>query len=349
MAASGTRDELTEFYSELALLTRSDLPLPESIAAIASGCRSRHFRSVLDRIAEEVGRGIPLSTALGPHERYFPAFHQVLIRNGERASALPEALHEVAEVARRGRALGLDFREIMAYPLATTWFAVTVLLLMMRLYLPGFGQDIQALLEAPLPPFSALLFGLAEQVNRYWPAVLTAYLVLLVGVAWLFSELRDARRLLQRLLGVLPGMRGVVSCLDLARVCGVSAVLLRRGTPLPEVFAISAGMAQDPGLALHLDSLRQQCEAGRSLRESADTAGLPASLALSLRHIREADLPDELEAMREHYTQRAEATARRVGIVWQIGAILAMGLVAGAVILAMFMPMIELYRRMSAN
>ena len=72
-------------------------------------------------------------------------------------------------------------------------------------------------------------------------------------------------------------------------------------------------------------------------------------LALSLRHTREADLPDELDAMREHYAQQADATARRVGIVWQISAILGMGLAAGAVILAMFMPMIELYRRMSGN
>jgi type II secretory pathway component PulF len=349
MAASGSRDDLTEFYRELALLVRSDLPLPESIAAVAAGCGNRRFRKALDSVAEEVRNGTPLSAALGPHARTFPEFHRALIRSGERAGALPEALHEVAEVSRRSRAMGLDFREIMAYPLATTWFAITVMLLMMRLYLPGFGQDIQALLETPLPPFSAVLFGLADGVKHYWPAVATLYLVLFAAVVWLFSELRDARRLLQRLLGVLPGTRGVVASLDLARVCGVSSVLLRRGTPLPEVFAISAGMAQDPGLAQRLDSLRQQCEAGRSLQESADTEGLPASLALSLRHTREADLPDELDAMREHYAQQADATARRVGIVWQISAILGMGLAAGAVILAMFMPMIELYRRMSGN
>jgi type II secretory pathway component PulF len=237
----------------------------------------------------------------------------------------------------------------MAYPLATTWFAITVMLLMMRLYLPGFGQDIQALLETSLPPFSAILFGLAEGVRNHWFAVATVYVFVLAGVVWLFSELRDARRLLQRLLGVLPGTRGVVACLDLARVCGVSSVLLRRGTPLPEVFAVSAGMAQDPALAQRLDSLRQQCEAGRSLQESADTEGLPANLALCLRHTRAADLPDELEAMREHYTRLADSTARRVGIVWQVGAILGMGLAAGAVILAMFMPLIELYRRMAVN
>jgi len=67
-----------------------------------------------------------------------------------------------------------------------------------------------------------------------------------------------------------------------------------------------------------------------------------------LRHTREADLPDELQAMREHYTHLAEATARRVGFFWQVGAVLGMGFAAGAVIVAMFLPMVELYRYMVA-
>ena len=346
MATSGSRDELTEFYRQLALLTRSDLPLPESVEAVAAGCGERGLRAALGQVADEVRRGRPLSEALAPHERFFPEFHRALIRHGERAGALPEALYEVADVARRQRSLGLDFREIMAYPLATTWFAVTVLLVMMRVYLPGFGRDMEALMEAPLPPFSAVLFALAEIVSSHWLPVVVAYLLILAATVWLLSDQRVARRLLHRLLAILPGTRGIVGCLDVARVCGVSAVLLRRGTPLPEVLAVSAGMASDRELAQRLDLMRQQCEAGRSLHESAEVEGLPATLALALRHTRETDLPEELQAMREHYTQLAETTARRVGFFWQVGAVVGMGCTAGAVIVAMFLPMIELYRYM---
>jgi type IV pilus assembly protein PilC len=346
MSASSPRDELTEFYRELALLVRSDLPLPESVEAIAGGCAERGFRQALDAVASEVRRGAALSTAMDDHARHFPEFHRALIRSGERAGALPEALHEVAEVAQRHRALSLDFREIVAYPLATTWFAVTVLLVMLRYYLPGFGEDIRALLEAPLPPFSALLFGLAEWVQSHGLAVLALYLLAASATVWLLSEQGSARRLLHRLLGLLPGTRDVIGSLDLARVCGVCAALMRRGLPLPEVLAAAAGMAAERRLAGRLEAMRRDCEAGRSLGESATAAGLPASLTLSLRHTRPEDLPAEIDALREHYAHLAEASARRAGILWQVGAVLGMGLAAGGVIIALFMPMAELYRHM---
>ncbi|NLF18220.1 MAG: hypothetical protein GX595_13365 [Lentisphaerae bacterium] len=349
MDASARDDDLSEFYRELALLARSELPLPESVEALAAGCADRGFRHALGLVAGELRRGVPLAEAMAGQERFFPAFHRALIRGGEHAGALPEALHEVAEVARRSRAMALDFREIMAYPLVTTWFAITVMLLMMHLYLPSFGQDIQALLEGPLPPFSAALFALASWHRAHGPLVLLIYLVVLGATLWLLSDLRPARRALGRLLRALPGTRRVVSCLDLSRVCGVAGVLMRRGTPLPDVLAAAAPMAEDPALAERLQACRRQCEQGRSLADSLDGDGLPATLILSLRHTREADLPDELEAMRDHYLHLAESTARRVGLLWQVGAILGMALAAGAVILAMFLPMIELYSRMVAD
>jgi type II secretory pathway component PulF len=347
MPTPGPRDELTEFYRELALLVRSDLPLPESLEAIASGCAERGFRQALDAVASEVRRGTALSAALDDHARHFPEFHRALIRTGERAGALPEALHEVAEVAQRHRAMGLDFREIVAYPLATTWFAISLMLIMLRYYLPGFGEDIRALTETPLPPFSAGLFGLADWVQTHGALVLPVYLLAIAAVVWLFSEHRTARRALHRLLGLLPGTRDVVGALDLARVCGVCAALMRRGMPLPEVLAVTAGMAAEPRLAGRLEAVRRDCEAGRSLGDSAAAAGLPASLTLSLRHTRPEDLPAEIDALREHYAHLAEATARRVGILWQVGAVLGMGLAAGGVIIAMFTPMAELYRNMA--
>lgn len=342
-------DELTEFYRQLTLLVRSDLPLPESIAAVAIGCGDRTFRGVLTAVADDVRRGVPLAEALRPHPRFFPEFHVALIRSGERSGTLPDVLHEVAAIARRERAMALDVREIVAYPLLTSGFALLVLLMLLRFYLPGFGQAMTALLAVPLPWFSAVLFGVADLVVAHWPLVLAVYGLGAATVVWLLGSGRSARRTLLRVLARLPGTRRILDSLDLARICGVSAVLVGKGAPLPEVLAVASGMTGNPAFAAGLDAARRECEAGRTLDEDAAAlATLPQSVILCLQHRREGALAAELETLREYYVELATDTAHQVGLAWQLAAIGGMALVVGAVILAIFMPLIELYQSMAA-
>ena len=341
-------DEVLEFYRELSLLTRSSLPLPESIDALASGVARRDFRTALRSVAEETRRGAPLADALSSQPRYFPSFHAALIRAGEHAGALPEALHEVAEIAHRNRTMGLDFREIIAYPAVTIGFALSVLMLMMIYYLPDFGRDMGELLEAPLPPVSAALFAVSDIVSRHRVVAGTSWALILGGGLWLFSGTRGARNALQRILRHLPGTRQVVECLDLARVCGISSVLIARDTPMPDVMSIAASMTESPTLAEQLHGIARQCEQGHGWNDESAFANLPKTLALALRHTPEENLAREMEAMCEHYLDVATARAKKTGLLWQMGALLVMALLAGGVVITLFAPMIELYWRMTA-
>ena len=89
------QEEFTEFYRQLALLLRAQLPLPESVRSLAASCRDRRVRAVLDQVADDVGNGLPLADALRRHAREFPAFHLRLVGAAEQAGTLPHVLFAV--------------------------------------------------------------------------------------------------------------------------------------------------------------------------------------------------------------------------------------------------------------
>ncbi len=348
MPAPTTADPVAEFYRELGLLVRAGLPLPDAILGVAQGSSDRRLRLALAAVSEEVAQGGALSEALARHRRWFPKLHTALIRGGETSGALPEVLHEAATLARFTSHVAVQFKEIAAYPLLTAGFAVTLLLVLLRYYLPQFGRDIQAVTELPLVGLPACLFGLADWVVSCWPGVVAAYVAVIALLVWLAAETLTSRRALQRILGNCPGTASVMVNLDMARVCGTWAVLLRRGTPLDAIAAVSAGMTVDDHLAERLRALGEQCKTGTALPDATVAAHLPQPLALVLRHTSEDGLADELAAMQEHCVERAQTAARRAAVWWQILTFAGMAVVAGSVILSLFTPMIQLYERMGA-
>ena len=107
-------------------------------------------------------------------------------------------------------------------------------------------------------------------------------------------------------------------------------------------------MLLDPGLKRALEELRQRCATGLSLARAAeDGDALPGSLRVALTCVRDADLADEIDALRDFYLEQAEAAARRVAFLWQGIAFALMVAIAASVVFAMFMPMIQLYQQMS--
>jgi type II secretory pathway component PulF len=113
-----------------------------------------------------------------------------------------------------------------------------------------------------------------------------------------------------------------------------------------EVLEVSAQMTEARPLAEALARLQQRCAAGGRLRETVEVEpAIPDLLRLVLVHTPETELARELAALQEFYLERAHQATRRAGIYWQTTALLIMGLLVAAVILSMFMPLIQLYQR----
>ena len=339
-------DQLIEFHRQLALLLDSDLPLPDSLESLARECNGPELREALAKLAAQTAEGVPLAEAMERHPRLFPPLHTRLVLAGEQAGTLAEALNEVAEVARLDLDLSDQLRAVAGYPVLVGLIAVAVFLAMMRFVVHAFGQVFCELLEMVEPPlFSMAVFAVADVVVTFWLPLVVLYCAGLGFVVWLFCSAAQARRALRGLIARLPGVRPIVLHLDAARLCGMWSLLARRQTPSEDILRVTAAMTEDAAMRAELESIRQRCERGTSLAQCMEEAEfVPGPVRLALCHTPAAELPDQLLSLKSFHTETASSAITTMRTAWEVSAILLMGIVVAAVVMSLFVPLIQLNR-----
>jgi len=338
------QDELIEFYRQLSLLAKANLPLPQSLQSLARDCRSRRLAPVIASLADDVGNGVPLSDALARRGDVFSPLHVHIIAAGERGGVLMEALREAAEIGRFERRQAQQLRETASYPVVTFVIATGVLLAVLRFVVPGMAQAFAEMMGmVRLSGLSLLVFRVSEVVCRAGLVPFALYLAGTAGLVWLAFGGSTSDRILGGVLRALPGSASVVHLLDNARAAGLFSVLFARQTPADQALMIVADTTRSRKLATAFARSADACASGRSLPASvAGEHALPDSLRLVLSTSAEADMPSQLQALQELYVEQAEITMRRLAVFWELAVVCATTTFVGLIILSLFLPLIRL-------
>jgi type IV pilus assembly protein PilC len=95
-----SRRDLINFTFHLEQLTKSGVPLLDSLKDIRDSIEYSRFTDVLQTVIDDIEGGKTLSLALAEHSQIFDKVYIALIRVGEETGNLPEVLKDLAETVR---------------------------------------------------------------------------------------------------------------------------------------------------------------------------------------------------------------------------------------------------------
>ncbi len=266
MSMSTRSFDIADFYQQLALLIRSNLPLPESLHQLAKHFPRHDFQEALTKIADETSRGRNLSDALAAYPHFFGPLERRLLAASENSNTLPEVLAEVAKLARvQGLVVGY-LRDIMQHPALTVHVAVLIVFFFSFRILPIYDELFHDLLGGwyRLPWLTEQVMKVGDFVRRFWLPLAVLY-VGFVGLSLAVSLPNDfSRRVLLRVARCVPGGKGIARLLDMARLCNVSSVFVRQNMPLHEAFAASATLMEHSGLGGALERTARGIQEGQA-------------------------------------------------------------------------------------
>jgi type II secretory pathway component PulF len=170
-------------------------------------------------------------------------------------------------------------------------------------------------------------------------------LVALVVAGLLGSRFAGTRRLL---CGV-PVMGPVLRGLALARFSQMLSLLIESGVPLDEALVLAGDAAGDAELGADCRTAAVGVRAGHTLESAVrETRSLPASFlrALSWERHHKA-FADVLESTAEIYAGRARTLLALLVAILPPLIVILVGLFVASVVLALYMPLIELLHRLS--
>lgn len=292
---------------ELGSLVKAGLPVDRGLTVVAELFPEPRLKGALLRVRDAVRRGVSLADAMEAEPDYFMAFHVNLVRAGEAAGALDDALLRLAEHLRQKDALRGQIMVALIYPAILMLVGVAALILLATVVLPQLAPIFaDAGQQMPLP--TQLILDASDFLQRFgWLVVVLAVL----GVMALRQYLQKPENGLRwdRIKLRLPVLGSIIMAVQTAWFARTSGTLLKAGVALPTALVLARQTVTNRAMSEALRLATIDVRAGRKLTDALQKSGVFSLLTAQLISVGEE--VGHLDDMLIHQAELFERSAAR--------------------------------------
>jgi general secretion pathway protein F/type IV pilus assembly protein PilC len=298
--------DLSIFYSQMADLLRSGVPLLRSLEILGNQSSLPTMKLILEEVRDEVADGSRLADAMQRHPRVFRELAVSMVRAGEEGGFLEDVLQRIATFTDHQEDLQSRVIGAMAYPAFLLVACIVVVTGMLVFLVPNFApifERLEARGELPWPTHA--LLGLSAFLKTFG-------LWLALGLAaggWAlmrYLATEDGRLRLDTWRLKLKGLGPIVRNLAVARFCRVLGTLLHNGVPILPSLRIAKDATGNRLLSAAISSAADNISSGKSLARP-----LAASGQFSMEVVEMIAVGEEANNLEQVLINIAEALERR--------------------------------------
>jgi general secretion pathway protein F len=341
-------EETAELTAKMADLVSAGLPLASGLRAMADEMprglwRGSRLAAVLRVIAAKLNAGVSLEDSLIAQQDVFPRHFYALILAGVRSGRIAESLEELADIQRQSMELRRRVWLAMAYPLLLIFIWGVMLIAFATFIIPEFAQVFRDF-GADLPDLTKLVLELGKPGLGGYLAGLAA---VIFGLGILFTLRRCAP--VQWVLYRIPLFGDLWRWNGLVEFARLMALLLDQQVALPDALRLTAGGIASVELRDACRRAAERVEAGQSPAESfaGEWAATPSLRPLLAWGQRLPALSEAFHAAAEIFGTRTRLYGTLLEAVMPPLIWLLIGAMIGGLILAMFLPFIELIQKLT--
>lgn len=279
--------DLVMFCFQLEQLTSAGVPMLEGLNDLRESTQNPYFQKVLGALAGEVEGGKMLSQALAEHPEVFDEVFVNLVAAGEQTGRLSTVFDNLSNTLKWQDELLGQTKRLLAYPLfvfvvvmAAVTFLMVYLVPEMVKFLNSLGQE--------LPLNTRILIFISNAFVNYWWLFLTLPIVAITGLAAYIRQNADARYKFDYIKLKLPITGEILQKIIMARFARYFALMYETGIPVLDAIKTCEKIVGNQVVADALSRAHAQINAGDSMSESFQNAGLFPPLVVRMIKVGES-------------------------------------------------------------
>jgi len=344
---------ITQFARQLSTLQDAGLPILRSLRILEEQQKAGTFKRVVGYVADDIEGGSTLSEAMGRSPKSFDRLFVNMVAAGETGGVLDLILSRVADFMEKAQKLKSRVKSAMVYPIVVLTAAFGILLALMTFVVPKFNEVLTEMLEG-------------EQMHVITRTVLAASAwiaydfgwVILVGVpfamvflARVIRKFRTGRFVLDTVNLKLPVIGQLCSKVAVTRWTRTLGTLISAGVPILDAINVASETAGNEVYSKMLynvhNSIRQGDTFAGPLRQSK-TVDLIVSSMVSVGE-ETGDLDKMLMKVADNYDEQVDVLVASLMSLLEPIMILVLGSVVMTIVLAIFLPMIQIITGLSGG
>jgi type IV pilus assembly protein PilC len=327
------------FSRQLSTLLNAGLPLMQSLSTVVNQTSSPAFKSVLNKVINDVQAGSSLSDSMAKHPQVFDDIYISLVAAGEESGTLAMALDRIALQQEKDSETISKIRGAMIYPLIILLVLGGVMVFMMTSLLPQVEALYKSLPGAKLPFITQILLNLSSALIKYW---WIALVVIAIATYLLkqWSKSVGGIRTLDRLKMKMPLLGPIFMKMYMARFARTSATLAASGVPMIEMLITTANAIGNVHVQGSIMKATEQVKGGKALSDSLKGDPHFLDLVPDMIHIGEqsGELDTMLAKVADYFEKEVETQVKSINTVIEPLMMVIVGGLALIIVTAVLLP-----------
>jgi len=320
------------------------LPLLQGLDILADQTEDPNFGAVVDAIAQEVESGETFSDALRKFPKAFPDLYVSMVRSGEASGDLDGVLLQLADYLEASEELKRRIKSAMTYPVVAFSMIILIAAGLIIFVVPQFAE-IFGSFGRDLPAPTQILINISDFLRSWYavPSIIIAGAAIFFGLR-MYGATETGKYNLDKLRLRIPIFGVLLRKVAISRFTRTLSTLTRSGVAILQALEITERTA---GNEVFAKAVREAADSVRNGDTLADPLMRSEVFpAMVTRMISVGEKTGALEIMlakiSDFYDAEVKAMVDSLTSLIEPILIGMMGLVVGGIVIALFMPILQL-------
>lgn len=331
-------EELIVFNQEMVALLRAGLTLPESLTLIYEQNNKSSLGQYLSRILKDIKNGVSLSEACAQYPDVFDRLYVSALKTGEKTGDMVTVLLRYQDYLVNRNEVKKKVSQALAYPMFLLITFSVIMSVLFAFVVPRFVA-LYADFSANMPAATQLLFDFVEHFPLILALGCLSTIAILVAYRYWNATERGGYRI-DAAKAMVPLLGKVYIEQTWIQITRTMATLLYAGTPLVAAMVATAESLSNRVYIQKMNDAIKQVEEGGSLAASMQATELLPGRAIGMIKVGESTggLDDMFESVTHFFEGQLDLRLRKLMSLIEPVLMLLMGLLVGAVIIVMYLP-----------
>ena len=335
--------EMGSYCHQFVSILSAGIPLVSCLKMMEKQTQNKILAQVTRDMRISVEKGSTLAAAMSKHDAVFPPLFVNMVRSGEETGNIDKSFEQMAVHYEKDAKLRGIVKKAMMYPMIVCCLAVIIVVVLLVWIVPQF-TDMFAEMDSEMPAYTVAVVNLSNFMVRYW-YVIAVGIVVFVILFKLFKSTEKGKHILGHAAITFP----LIGKLNTKTACAQFArnlqTMLGAGIRITEALDIVAQTMSNLIYSESVYEIKKQVEVGLPLQRALEKTGLYPPMVTNMVAIgEEAGSTEEmLGTVADYYEQEVEETTQQVAATLEPLLIMVMAAACLAVILAVFLPILNLY------
>ncbi|PIT98981.1 MAG: type II secretion system protein GspF [Bdellovibrionales bacterium CG10_big_fil_rev_8_21_14_0_10_45_34] len=337
----GVKD-MSMMFRQLATLVKAEVPLVESLSAVAEQVEHPLLKACLTDIRDMVNEGNPLYKAMQKYNKIFNRIQISMVEAAEATGALGVILIRLAEFLEAQNELNSKVASAMFYPIIMLIMTVGMLFGLFIYVIPKITEIFEQS-ELTLPWYSQLVIDMSGFMVEYWHVLGVSGLAL----AFLFRNWKNTPKGSDQwdaILLKLPVVGKLTRMIAVSRFTRTLSTLLAGSVPIVAALDIVKNVVGNSVLAKAISEARDNISEGESVAVPLRKSGEFPPIVTHMITIGEktGEIESMLTQVSDSYDFQVKNSIQALTSVLEPIMIVIMGGIIGVIVFAVVVPMMEL-------